>query len=193
MKLLDHIRLLLKISRSRGIARRYFVTNGFDGALTMLGLVTGFRYSGGVSAEIALSACLGAAIALAMSGLSSAYISEAAERKKELQELEGAMLAGLDDSKHAMAAKFAPVYIALVNGLAPLLFSLLITLPLWLAYWGVPLPLPPFDAAIVLAFCLIFLLGIFLGRISGGFWLFAGLRTVVIAAITSLLILLVNA
>ena len=190
MKFLGQIGLLLKISRSTGIARRYFVTNGFDGALTMLGLIMGFRHGGGVPIGIALSACLGATIALAMSGLSSAYISEAAERKKELQELERAMLAELNDSAHAMAAKLAPIYIALVNGLAPLLFSLLITLPLWLAYWGLPLPLSPYDAALAFGFCLIFLLGIFLGRISGGFWLLAGLRTVAIAAITSLLILL---
>jgi predicted membrane protein (TIGR00267 family) len=186
------LRSLLQITRSIDIARRYFVTNGFDGALSMLGLIMGFRLSGDVPLAVALSGCLGAAIALAMSGLSSAYISETAERKRELQELEESMLADMGETAHAQAARLAPIVIALVNGLAPLLFALLTTLPLWLAYWGYPLPLPPFDAAITLNFILIFLLGIFLGRISGGFWLLAGLRTVTIAAVTSLLILLLK-
>jgi predicted membrane protein (TIGR00267 family) len=186
------LRFLLRISRSTGIARRYFFTNGFDGALTMLGLLMGFRISGNVPLEVALSACLGATIALTMSGLSSAYISETAERKKELRELEEAMLAELDDSAHAQAAMRVPIIIALVNGLAPFFLSMLIILPIWLAYWGLPLPLAPFDMAITLAFILIFLMGIFLGRISRGFWLLTGLRTVAIAAITSLLILLVR-
>jgi predicted membrane protein (TIGR00267 family) len=192
MELLGQLRFLLKITRSKGIARRYFITNGFDGALTMLGLLMGFRISGSVPLEIALSACLGAAIALAMSGLSSAYISEAAERQKELRELEEAMLAEMGDSAHAQAAKLVPILIALVNGLAPFSLAILTTLPIWLAYWGLLLPVSPFDSSIVMAFLLIFLMGIFLGRISGGFWLLTGLRTVAIAAITSLLILLIR-
>lgn len=192
MALLGQLRFLLRITRSKGIARRYFITNGFDGALTMLGLLMGFRISGDVPLEIALSACLGAAIALGMSGLSSAYISEAAERQKELRELEEAMLAEMDDSAHARAARMVPILIALVNGLAPFLLSLLITLPLWLAYCNLALPFPSFDSAIALAFLLIFLMGVFLGRISGRFWLISGLRAVAIAAITSLLILLLK-
>jgi len=192
MQAFGQLRFLLKITRTTGIARRYFVTNGFDGALTMLGLLMGFRISGSVPLEVALSACLGATIALTMSGLSSAYISETAERKKELRELEEAMLDELDDSAHAQAAKLVPIIIALVNGLAPFSLSIIIILPIWLAYWGLPLPLAPFDTAIGLAFTLIFLMGIFLGRISGSSWLLSGLRTVAIAAITSLLILLLK-
>lgn len=189
---LDRIRHLVRITHSAGIVRRYFITNGFDGALTMLGLLLGFRLSGEAPLEIALSACLGAAIALAMSGISSAYISETAERQKELRELEEAMLAELDQSSHAQAARLVPVLIALVNGLAPLTLALLITLPIWLVHWEFSLPFSPFDSAIALAFVLIFIMGIFLGRISGVFWLLAGLRAVLIAALTSLVILLVS-
>jgi hypothetical protein len=36
-------RSLLQVSQSTAIARRYFVTNGFDGTLAMLGLIMGFR------------------------------------------------------------------------------------------------------------------------------------------------------
>ena len=91
MQIMERFKLLLSLSRSEAIARRYFVTNGFDGALVMLGLCMGFNASGGVEPTVAAKACLGAGIALGVSGVSSAYISEAAERRKLLHEIEGAM------------------------------------------------------------------------------------------------------
>ncbi len=192
MSPLEQLRFLLHITHAGGIARRYLVTNGFDGALTMLGLAMGFRISGEVAPTVMVAACMGTAIALGMSGLTSAYISEAAERRRELHELEEAMLADLNASAHARAARLVPVLIAIVNGMAPFLISLLIITPLWLEIFGITLPLSPIDAAIIVAFLLIFLIGVFLGRVSGGFWLWTGLRTVAIAVATSLLVLLVG-
>ncbi|MDH3639584.1 MAG: hypothetical protein OES09_14150, partial [Gammaproteobacteria bacterium] len=49
-----------KITRTHLIARRYFVVNGFDGALTMLGLIVGFYVSG----EAALSVIVNASVAV---------------------------------------------------------------------------------------------------------------------------------
>ena len=46
------------------------------------------------------------------------------------------------------------------------------------------------EAAMLLGLGAIFLLGIFLGSISGHFWLFSGLRTLVIAIATSGVIIL---
>jgi VIT1/CCC1 family predicted Fe2+/Mn2+ transporter len=54
----------------------------------------------------------------------------------------------------------------------------------------VPLPLPALESAIALAFILIFLLGVFLGKVSGLFWLWSSLRTLLIGALTGALILL---
>ena len=192
MSPLEQLRFLLHITRAGGIARRYLVTNGFDGALTMLGLAMGFRISGEVAPAVMIAACMGTAIALGMSGLTSAYISEAAERRRELQELEEAMLADLNASAHARAARLVPVLIAVVNGMAPFLISLLIMTPLWLEIFGITLTPSPIDATIIVAFILIFLLGVFLGRVSGEFWLWTGLRTVAIAGVTSLLVFLVG-
>lgn len=190
MTLFRQVRFLLHITRSSDIARRYFVVNGFDGALTMLGLIMGFYVTGGVALSIVITACMGAAIALGMSGLSSAYLSEAAERKKELGELESAMVADLNETAHGRAARLVPFVIALVNGLAPFVFSLLIISPLWLAQFGLWLPLDPLETAVCLAFVVIFLLGIFLGKVSGTFWLLSGIQTSMIALGTVLLILM---
>jgi predicted membrane protein (TIGR00267 family) len=189
MKSVKQIALFLRITGSHTIARRYFVVNGFDGALTMLGLITGFYISGGAVMQVIIAACLGTAVALTISGLSSAYLSESAERRLALHDLESAMVSDLTDSAHGKAARLIPALIALVNGLAPLLLSLVIISPLLLSDH---LPMQPLPAAIGVALAVIFLLGVFLGRVSGGFWLWSGLRTLLIALATCGIILLIS-
>ena len=185
------IRLLFRISKSHDIARRYFVVNGFDGALTTLGLLVGFYIGEMPNLHIAITACLSAAISLTVSGFSSAYVSEAAERKREFRELQTAMISNLSGSAHDKASRWTPLWIALVNGFAPLIISLLIVMPLLLTQGGYVLPYGPFETAIAVAFVLIFLLGVFLGSVGGTFWLFSGLQTVTIGLITILLIYLI--
>lgn len=188
MNLLNQIRFHLRITQTHGIVRRYFVVNGFDGALTMLGLMMGFVVSMPADTSVIINACLGAAIALGVSGVSSAYVSEQAELRRSLSELEDAMITDLSDSAHGEASRLVPMLIALVNGSAPLFFSLIIMLPLWLPGWGVSLPVSPLYASAAIAFVLIFLLGVFLGRVSGISWLASGFKTLLIALVTILLI-----
>jgi len=192
MNWLEEVGFLLRITRSEEIARRYFVVNGFDGALTMLGLIVGFHSVGNVEPMVAFSACAGAGIALGMSGVSSAYISESAERKKALLDLEQAMAARMDGSAHGRAARLVPLVIAVLNGASPLLVSLAIALPLWLASEETPLPADPLGISIALAFGFIFLLGAYLGRISDTFWVWSGIRAVLIAIVTALLVSLIS-
>ena len=182
--------LMLHILRAQNIARRYFITNGFDGALTILGMVTGFYISGMTDISIAISACLGATIALFISGLSSAYLSEKAERKKELLELEQALIHDLKTSDYGHASRYLPIMIALVNGFSPLIFCLLILSPLFFAEQLSFLLVSPFMNSIFIALVSIFLLGVFLGKISHTFWLWSGLRTLIIAIFTIIIILL---
>ncbi len=176
--------------RGRKIARRYLVTNGFDGTLTMLGMMTGFYVSGTKEFGVAINACLGAAIALFVSGFFSAYLSEKAERKQELRELEQALLVDLEKSHYGEASRYLPFFIASVNGLTPLFFSLLIISPLYLSKYGIEWPCSPFLVAIITALFCVFLLGVYLGKISRQFWLWAGLRTVFIAMALVAIILL---
>jgi len=188
MSLFTQAKFLLRITRTHDIMRRYFVVNGFDGALTMLGLIIGFLVSESADLSVVINACLGAAIALGMSGVSSAYVSESAERRRALGKLEEAMISDLQESAHGEAARLAPWLIALVNGSAPLFISLLILIPLWLSHAGIPLPLSPLYAAIIVALLLIFLLGVFLGRVADISWLRSGLQTLFVALVTAALI-----
>ena len=181
--------MMLHLLRAGSITRRYLVTNGFDGALTMLGMVTGFYTSGMTNLSVAISACLGAAIALFISGLTSAYLSEKAEREKELRDLEQALVVDLKESDYGHASRYLPILVALVNGLSPLLLSLVILLPLFFAKQGYALSLSPFIIAIIVGLICIFGLGVFLGHISKTFWLWSGLKTLVIAIVTVAIIL----
>jgi len=190
MSLLEKARFVLRITRTHDIMRRYFVVNGFDGALTMLGLIMGFLVSGATSLSMIITVCMGAAIALGVSGVSSAYVSENAERKRALAKLEDAMITDLSDSAHGEAARGVPILVALVNGFAPLSISLLILLPLIAANAGFALPLEPLYAAVTIALLLIFLLGVFLGSIAGVSWLRSGIQTLLIAILTVALIYL---
>jgi predicted membrane protein (TIGR00267 family) len=189
---LKQIKALLVVSDSGKIMRRYFVVNGFDGTLTMLGIIMGFHVSEHVDLVVVITTCLAGALALGMSGISSAYISEAAERRRTLTELEKAMVTTLDKSHHSRAATWVPWLVALVNGIAPLFFALIILVPLWLARSGVVLASGPLPAAMAVALVIIFLLGVFLGRVGGTFWLWSGLQSLAVALVTAGLIYLVG-
>lgn len=174
-----------QISANEALLRRYFVVNGFDGALTMLGILSGFALVESPPVKTLLGACFGAAVALLMSGLSSAYLSESAEQKRKLAEIETAMVRNLRESSHGIAARMTPWVLAAVNGLSPFLISLIIMQPL-LWQWELT-GLGPIGLAMILAFACIFLLGVFLARISETFWLKSGLKALLVGAMTVIL------
>lgn len=156
----------------------------------MLGLILGFLVSASTDLSIIISGCLGAAIALGVSGVSSAYVSEVAERRRELSKLEASMITDLQESAYGEASRWVPMLIAFVNGSAPLVISLIIITPLWLSNSGISLPISPLLVSIIIALSLVFLLGVYLGRISGISWLQSGIQTLLIALITAMLIYL---
>ena len=177
---------------SHNIARRYFVVNGFDGALTMLGIIVGFYFTDHSSLGIVIHACMGATVALGISGITSGYISEQAERKKELRDLEDAMIHDLSESTHEKSSKIIPIFIAAVNGFSPFIISMIILTPLLISYKLDINIIDPLLSSILIAFILIFFLGVFLGKISSTFWLWSGLRTLLIALATTAVIYFIS-
>jgi VIT1/CCC1 family predicted Fe2+/Mn2+ transporter len=65
-------------------------------------------------------------------------------------------------------------------------------LPLWAARGTSHSPQEVLIACIAVTLLIIFLLGVFLGRISATFWLWAGLRTLLVALVTGGAILLLT-
>ncbi len=158
----------LSATEAMGILRRYMVMNSFDGALTMLGFITGSYAAGGRDPRIILSAGISASLAMGLSGFIGALITEKAEREKKMKELERVLFANLKGSYIDKAAKVTVISAAIVDALAPAIAALISALPLVFALYG----LVSFDLAvtssILLTLGFIFMLGFYLGKVSGG-------------------------
>lgn len=157
------------------IARRYFVSNGFDGALTGVGVTVGAYLSGIDDGLTVISLGLGAAVGLTTSGVWSVWEIERAEMRAEIQETEDAMLTDLSDTQVEREKMSDQVVNALMSGLGPLL--------------GLVVPLTPFlfegalftlfQATLVsvgIAVAVLFAFGAYMASISRQRWYIAGIR-----------------
>jgi len=190
---LDEIGEYLRITRAQMILRRYFAMNAFDGSMTSLGVVIGAYITNIVDPMSVIGVIIVSGIAMAVSGFSGTYMTESAERNKSLNELEEAMLTDLDDTIYGEASRFVAIFAAIVDGSAPFLASIPAVIPFYLSYIGI---LPngfAFVASIGASLLTLFLLGMFLGRVSNSNVLISGLKMVVAGVAVAILALLLNA
>ncbi|MCW3980577.1 MAG: hypothetical protein NWF11_03795 [Candidatus Bathyarchaeota archaeon] len=172
------VRGYIQITQMSPIARRYFIKNGFDGSMTMLGIVIGSRVVDVTRPEVIVTAGLGACLAMGVSGLFGAYMTEKAERKRHLKTLEAAMLTDLKNSIHSDASDFVSVYAAIIDGASPALTAIIAIIPFILSLHGI---LAIWDAYIVsfaLTLATLFCLGLYLGKIAKENILLYGAQTV---------------
>ena len=188
----EEVRLSLNIAEAGGILRRYFVMNAFDGAMTSLGVVFGARATNITDPRIVVGVILSTSMAMAVSGISGAYMAEKAERERELNDLENAMLTDLEDTIHGRATRWISLLAALVDGLAPFSASMVCITPFIFVIAGILTVWQAFSISIVLILATLFALGIFLGRLSGRSILSSGLKMVVAGVIVALLSLLLQ-
>jgi predicted membrane protein (TIGR00267 family) len=171
----------------RSIARRYFISNGFDGTLTCIGIVVGAVLSGVTDGTTVVKIGLGAAVGLGTSAVWSVWEIERAETRAEIRRMERAMLVDLDDTRIQREHASARVLHATTSGLGPLI--------------GILIPITPFlfegvfltmvEAALVAVALGIGILGTFgayMGSISGQRWYVAALRM----ALAGLVVAVIN-
>lgn len=190
----------LELTKGVEIARRYLAMNAFDGALTMLGLILGglITINPALPAEANLQfnaillAAAGTSIAMAISGFSGSYLTESAERNREVEEMGKAMLSDMSDSMYAKATKTTSLVVALVDGASPAIAAFLIIIPLFFVPGGYLGYRIAFYIAIAICMTLLFILGLFLGAVSkqnmwayGAKTLFAGILTAFLMFIIS--------
>jgi predicted membrane protein (TIGR00267 family) len=170
----------------RAIARRYFVSNGFDGTLAGIGIVVGAVLSGIPNGSIVIRIGLSAAVGLGTSAVWSVWEIERAETRAEIRRLEAAMLVDLDDTRIQREQSTTRLVHAVASGLGPLI--------------GILLPLTPFVfegsvftmvtagvASVAIAVCVLCAFGAYMGSISDQRWYVAaarmGLAGIVVAGI----------
>jgi predicted membrane protein (TIGR00267 family) len=176
----ERVRRLLGREDVLSIARRYFVSNGFDGTLTSIGIVVGALLSGVPDGATVIKIGLGAAVGLCTSAVWSVWEIERAETRAEILRLERAMLTDLDDTRIQRQQSGARAFHAVASGLGPLI--------------GVLIPLSPFlvegsvlaadllsmrEAAIAgvgLGIGVLGAFGAYMGSISGQRWYVAAVR-----------------
>ena len=190
----------LELTKGVEIARRYLAMNAFDGALTMLGLILGglITINPAVPEEASLQfsaillAAAGTSIAMAISGFSGSYLTESAERDREVDELGKAMLSDMSDTMYAKATRTTSLVVAIVDGASPAVAAFLIIIPLFFVPGGHLGYRLAFYCAIAICMALLFALGLFLGAVSkknmwsyGAKTLFAGILTAILMFIIS--------
>jgi predicted membrane protein (TIGR00267 family) len=175
---IDDIREYERIARFSRIARRALANNSFDGVLTMIGVLIG-NYLGDVrSAATVIRIGIATSVSIGVSGLWGAYLAESAERGRELAELERISLTDLSRTKIGRASRMAVIVVSLVDGLSPLVSSLIVLVPFFFALLVGDI-LICYALSLAIAMVALFGLGMFLGQISGRNLIGYGLRTVV--------------
>ena len=180
------LRSLLGREDVRSISRRYFVSNGFDGTLTSVGVIVGAVLSGVPDGLTVIKIGLGAAVGLGTSAVWSVWEIERAETKAEILRMEEAMLTDLDDTRLQDEQRGARVIHATASGLGPLI--------------GVLVPLAPFlfegsvftlaeagVAGVGLGIGVLAVFGAYMGSISGQRWYVSALRMGVAGLVVALI------
>ena len=160
----ERIKAHLELSEVSEIARRYFVMNAFDGVLTMLGVIVGAYLAGSVDHALILGTGISASIAMSVSGFSGSYVTEQAERTREMKKLESALLINLDGTRHGVAKRFAVLFVSLIGGLSPALGAIIVVSPFFFGS-AITQEMAVF-ASIALALLTLFVLGMYLAHIS---------------------------
>ena len=173
------------------IARRYFAMNAFDGVLTIVGVLTGNYMAGVDQPTVVISTGLSTCVAMGVSGLWGAYLTEAAERKRALDDLEDHTLTDLSETRIGRASRAAVVVVALVDGLAPFLAALVVLIPFFVLPSAMDIAIS-YYVSLGLALATLFGLGAFLGHISRGHLVVYGLKMCAAGLIAILLSVLLG-
>jgi len=185
--LLKNLRLYINLLDAGGILRRYFIMNGFDGIMTVMGIIMGSYMTHLIDPKFIVGASIGASLAMGISGFVGAFITERAERIKEIKDLEKSLFTSLEDSLLKQAVNVVTALAALVDAFAPMLFSVISVSPFILAIYSII----PIEAAlmgsVILTSILLFLLGAFLARVSDESVLKYGLCMLVSGLLISLI------
>ena len=183
MKFLEKIRRYIKISEVAPISRRYFIMNAFDGATTILGIVIG-AYVAGITDELwVIWSGLAVSLAMGLSGFAGAYMTEEAEREKKLNALEKSMLTELTDSVVGKASRFASLWAGIVDGVSPALTAVVCLTPFFLSSHDLFSINSAIPLSVAIALTIMFLLGVFLGKISNRNMFFHGAKMLFVGLI----------
>ncbi len=166
--------------------------NAFDGVITILGIILGSTMLGGADSRHIIAAGVGALIAMGISGASGTYMAESAEQERKIKEIEEAMLVNLEGSVIVKARRKAAVISALVDAGAAVVAGLIVLLPYLAASLHFISEQSAFYTSLIFSLGLLFVLGMFLGKVARDNILVSGIKALAIGLATLLLVTLLN-
>ncbi|MFH1328230.1 MAG: VIT1/CCC1 transporter family protein [Candidatus Bathyarchaeota archaeon] len=184
------IRQYMNIAEVGEIARRYFIMNALDGALTVLGVIMGAYAAGLPEPNLIVSAGLGASLAMGISGAWGAYAAEDAERARSLKNLEKAMLTDLKKSIQYKASEFASLWVAFIDGVSPAMAAIIVIIPFFFSRIAIISPESAVIASITATITLLFILGAYLGKISKKNLVLQGFKMIAVGVVITIIFVL---
>jgi len=135
-------------------------------------------------------AILGGSISLSViSGFLGVFLSERAERVRELRELERKLGADLSRSLYALSARFTPLYVALWSSIGMLVFPLLSATPYLVAKMEALDLWEAFIASLAATYTALALIGVYLARITGENVYISAFRLLLLGLLASMVVL----
>lgn len=182
----------MQIAGGWEISRRYAVMNGFDGILTVFAVVLSSFLLGVEDPRFILATGFSASVAIGISGFWIAYLTEEAEQSRHQKELEEKIFTDLDNTMIAEAGRVAAIVNSVIDGASPFIFGTLVISPF--IFVG------PFDlemntvyiVSMVVSAILLFVLGVFLGRVSRSTGWIMGIKTLFAGIVVGLLTILIE-
>lgn len=195
--LIKRIEEELELTDRVEVIRRHLALEVFDGVLPVLGIImagiVSLHFEPAFFAfEPILLASLGTSVAMFFAGFSASYLTEEAEGKIILEELESSKSKQYSHKVLVKAERESALVVSLVDGLTPAISILICISPLFLVFPGWLQPLHAFYASLTIGLVLLFLLGSFLGWMARANILLYGLKTLGAGGLTLLITYIVS-
>ena len=142
-----------------------------------------------VQPQTVISTGLSACLAMGVSGSFGRYFSERAESKRTVKQIEDYMFTDLSGSSIERESQRKVLLISLVDGLSPALAAVIPLAPFFLVQAALMVLTTGVIASFILVFLVLFVLGLFLGKISDENMILHGFMVVGVGFVISLIIL----
>jgi predicted membrane protein (TIGR00267 family) len=194
---IDRIRNHLKLTHGVEIARRYLAMNAFDGILPVIGILMGGLTTmpfqdPSLIYQTSLIAIIGTSLAMLVSGITSSYLTESAERERDIKELEQSLLTDLRETDIYKAQRTTTLVVSLINGLSPSLAALATIIPLLLPLYVTMMIELAFFLSICVGLVILFILGVFLGSVSKTNYIVYGIKTLAAGVMVIVIMLILS-
>ena len=179
------------------VARAHVAEEIFDGVLPLLGIILAGYIAAHMQEsflvfETTLLAALGASIAHFISGFGGTYLAESAEGKQLIEQLRASKESKLSRPVIVSIEHETTLFLSILKGVVPAGAVLITVSPMLMALFGWIDYIGSFLVSIIVGLSILFVLGIFLGRVAKTNVWISGFKTLMAGILTLLVLFVVS-